>query len=278
MAATFQTFNKAPGVYIQEITLPGPLPQVSTSIAAFVGPAEMGPLNQPTLLTSFKQFNDIFGSYLESPYRIFAAHAVNGFFAEGGQQCYFVRVGNGKTAWLDLMDQANVVGGTQQKTLRVSAQQEGTGGNTTTVQVDPVSLGTTTAPKANTTLSAASTSPTATLTSAAGFQPGDTVTLTQSAAPNLSENAIVASIAGNVVTFAAALTNSYPATSTFRTADLAAATTEIRLTSVSGFKAGSYVKISNGAQPDSYDVVRVVNQTTNVITLTNGLANAYPMA
>lgn len=278
--ATFSTFNKAPGVYIQEITLPGPLPQVSTSIAAFVGPAEMGPLRQPTLLTSVKQFNNIFGSYVESPYRIFAAHAVNGFFEEGGQQCYFVRVGNGAAAWLDLLDQANlVVAATpQQKTLRVTAQEEGTGGNATTVQVDQASIAATTAPKANTTLSAASTSTTATLTAAAGFQPGDTVTLTQSGPPGLSENATIASIAANVVTFTKPLTNSYPATSTFRTADLAAATIQIRVASTTGIEPGSYVKISNGAQPDSYDVVRVVNQVTNVITLTNGLQNSYPMA
>lgn len=278
--ATFSTFDKAPGVYIQEITLPGPLPQVSTGIAAFVGPAEMGPLLQPTLLTSIKQFNNIFGSYVEVPYRIFAAHAVKGFFKEGGQQCYFVRVGNGAAAWLDLLDEANlVVAATpQQKTLRVSAQQEGTGGNATTVQVDQASIAATTAPKANTTLSAASTSMTATLTAAAGFQPGDLVTITQPGPPGLTENATIASISGTVVTFASALTNSYPATSTFRTGDLAAATMQLRVASVTGIEPGSYVKISNGAAPDSYDIVRVVNQTTNVITLTNGLANAYPMA
>src|SRR6185437_12553200 len=278
--ATFSTFYKAPGVYIQEITLPGPLPQVSTGIAAFVGPAEIGPLLQPTLLTSIKQFNNIFGSYVEVPYRIFAANAVNGFFKEGGQQCYFVRVGNGAAAWLDLLDEANlVVAATpQQKTLRVSAQQEGTGGNATTVQVDQTSIAATTAPKANTTLSAASTSMTATLTTAAGFQPGDLVTITQPGPPGLTENATIASINGSVVTFASALTNSYPATSTFRTADLPAATMQLRVASVTGIEPGSYVKISNGAAPDSYDIVRVVNQTTNVITLTNGLANAYPMA
>ena len=277
---TFNAFNRAPGVYIQEITLPGPLPQVSTSIAAFVGPAEMGPLLQPTELTSMKQFNNIFGSYIESPYRIFAAHAVNGFFNEGGQQCYFVRVGNGAAAWLDLLDQANlVVAATpRQKTLRVSAQQEGTGGNATTVQVDPASITATTAPKANTTLTAASTTMTVTLAAVAGFNPGDTVTITQPGPPGLTENSTISSISGNVVTFSSALTNNYPAASTFRTADLAASTMQIRVASATGIEPGSYVKISNGAQPDSYDMVRVVNQTTNVITLTNGLANAYPMA
>ena len=136
MATTFNSFNKAPGVYIEEITLPGPLPQVSTSIAAFVGPAQMGPLNQPTLLTSVKQFNTIFGSYIETPYRCYAAHAINGFFNEGGQQCYFVRVGNGMAASLDLEDSAT----TAQDTLTVTAIDEGTAGNSIKVTVAAASI------------------------------------------------------------------------------------------------------------------------------------------
>lgn len=277
--ATFSTFNKAPGVYIQEITLPGPLPQVSTSVTAIVGPAQMGPLRQPTMLTSIQQFNTIFGSYIETPYRVYACHAVNGFFNEGGQTCYFVRVGNGQAASLNLLDQANkvVAANPQQPTLTVTAQQEGTSGNAITVQVAQASIASSTVPTANTTLSAASTSMTATLTAVAGFQPGDLVTLTQPG-PALTENATIAGISGNVVTFASPLTNSYPATSSFRTADLTAGTTQVRLASVTGFQPGSYVHFSNGAAPDSYDVVRVVNQVTNVITITNGLTSTYPMS
>src|SRR5262249_53475971 len=104
--ATFSTTNKAPGVYIQEIAVPGPIPGVSTSNAAFVGPAAQGPLLTPTKLTDITQFTSIFGDYVEDPYRVFAAHAVNGFFAEGGQLCYFVRVGTGKQAWLNLQDRS----------------------------------------------------------------------------------------------------------------------------------------------------------------------------
>src|SRR5450432_2657083 len=104
--ATFSTTNKAPGVYIQEITLPGPLSAASTSIAAFVGPAQMGPLLKPTLLTNFQQFQSIFGNYVEDPYRVYAAHAVKGFFSEGGSECYFVRVGTGAAASLNLVDRS----------------------------------------------------------------------------------------------------------------------------------------------------------------------------
>lgn len=272
--ATFSTFNKAPGVYIQEITLPGPLPQVSTSITAIVGPAQMGPLLQPTMLTGIQQFNTIFGSYIETPYRVYACHAVNGFFNEGGQTCYFVRVGNGVAASLNLLDQ----GTPAQPTIAVVAQQEGTSGNAITVQVAQASIASTTAPTSNTTLSAASTSISATLAAVAGFQPGDVVTLKQSGPPGLSENATIGGISGSVVTFASPLTNSYPTGSTFRTADLTTGTTQVRLASVTGFQPGSYVHFSNGAAPDSFDVVRVVNQVTNVITITNGLTNTYPMS
>lgn len=272
--ATFSTFNKAPGVYIQEITLPGPLPQVSTSITAIVGPAQMGPLLQPTMLTSAQQFNQIFGSYIETPYRSYACHAVNGFFNEGGETCYFVRVGNGAAASLNLLDQ----GTPAQPTINVVAQQEGTGGNATKVQVAQASIAATTAPTASTTLSAASTSITATLTAVAGFQPGDVINIAQPAPSTTNENATIAGISGSVVTFASPLANSYPLGSAFRTADLTTGTTQIRLASVTGFQPGSYVHFSNGAAPDSYDVVRVVNQVTNVITITNGLTNTYPMS
>src|SRR5215467_6278487 len=139
--ASFPTIGKAPGVYIQEITLPGPIAGVSTNIAAFVGPAKMGPLWKPTPLTNAQQFFDTFGDYVESPYRVFAAHAVNGFFAEGGTQCYFVRVGTGVAASLTLMDQGTPL---SQPALVVTAIKEGTAANNTTVKVDPGSATATT--------------------------------------------------------------------------------------------------------------------------------------
>src|SRR6266850_2023215 len=109
--------GKAPGVYIQEITIPGPLSPASTNILAIVGPTKTGPLNKPTLLTNVDQFRNIFGDYIEDPYRVYAAHGVNGFYAEGGTECYFVRVGNGVAASLKLMDRAT----TPQPTLIVTA-------------------------------------------------------------------------------------------------------------------------------------------------------------
>jgi phage tail sheath protein FI len=131
----FSTTNKAPGVYIQEISLPGPIPGVSTSTAVFLGPAAQGPTFIPTLLTNIGQFWSKFGSYIEDPHRVYAAHAVNGFFAEGGQVCYFVRVGTGKQGSLNLLDAKG------RTVLVVTALKEGTFANTdVTIQVDRASL------------------------------------------------------------------------------------------------------------------------------------------
>ena len=51
-----------PGVYIEELpsgvhTITG----VATSITAFVGRAQMGPVNVPTTINSFSDYDNIFG-------------------------------------------------------------------------------------------------------------------------------------------------------------------------------------------------------------------------
>lgn len=217
--ALLATKGKAPGVYIQEITIPGPIAGAATSIAAFVGPAETGPLFTPVELTNITQFNTLFGGYIDDPYRVFVTHAVNGFFAEGGTDCYFVRVGTGVQASLDLVDRSTTG---PQKTLVVAALKEGNPTTATTVRVDDVSLASTTATKAEGTPAAtaaqvplavpASTSADKlkiTVTSAAAaalFSPGETVHIEQGA--NI-EDATVAGVSGTTISFQAALTNTY---------------------------------------------------------------------
>src|SRR5262245_10841540 len=77
-----------PGVTIREVeaTLPRPL---RLSVAGMVGQAQRGPLNQPQLLTNWGQFSDIFGGFTGFSY---LAYAVFGFFLNGGERCYVVRV------------------------------------------------------------------------------------------------------------------------------------------------------------------------------------------
>jgi uncharacterized protein len=79
-----------PGVYIEEIssgvrTITG----VATSITAFVGRTLRGEVNQPTLLSSFGDFERLFGGlWLGSS----LGHAVRDFYLNGGSQALIVRL------------------------------------------------------------------------------------------------------------------------------------------------------------------------------------------
>jgi phage tail sheath protein FI/uncharacterized protein YjdB len=79
-----------PGVYIEELssgqhTITG----VATSIGAFVGWAPMGPVTAATLVESWADYQTQFGG-LDT--RSWLGYAVNQFFANGGSQCYIVRL------------------------------------------------------------------------------------------------------------------------------------------------------------------------------------------
>src|SRR5437868_5660874 len=77
-----------PGVYIEEIpsgvrTITG----VATSITAFLGRALRGPVNEPTTINSFGDFERRFGG-LWTP----LSYAVRDFFQNGGSQALIVRM------------------------------------------------------------------------------------------------------------------------------------------------------------------------------------------
>ncbi len=86
----------APGVYIEEIEIGAkPIEGVSTTTTGFIGMAERGPLNKPTLVTSFAEYQRIFGGYLsETNYgkKRWLPYAVEGFFVNRGQRLYISRV------------------------------------------------------------------------------------------------------------------------------------------------------------------------------------------
>ena len=79
-----------PGVYIEEIpsgvrTIVG----VATSVAAFVGSAARGPVDQATVINGFGDFERIFGGlWLPSA----LGFALRDFFLNGGSQAVVVRV------------------------------------------------------------------------------------------------------------------------------------------------------------------------------------------
>ncbi|MDT0406205.1 phage tail sheath family protein [Streptomyces edwardsiae] len=80
-----------PGVYVEEVQSGArPIEGVGTAVAAFVGFAEKGPFHAPTLVTSWDQYSQLFGGFTEGTY---LAHAVYGYFSNGGGAAYVVRIG-----------------------------------------------------------------------------------------------------------------------------------------------------------------------------------------
>ena len=81
----------APGVYMEEVSSGSrPIEAVGTAVAAFVGFAERGPLHEPVMVTNWTQFKQNFGDFVDGCY---LAHAVYGYFQNGGGTAYVVRVG-----------------------------------------------------------------------------------------------------------------------------------------------------------------------------------------
>jgi phage tail sheath protein FI len=79
-----------PGVYVEEMP-PGsrPIEGVGTSVAAFIGFAEMGPRNRPVLITNWSQYLNTFGGFVDGYY---LPHSVYGYFANGGGTAYVVNL------------------------------------------------------------------------------------------------------------------------------------------------------------------------------------------
>ena len=88
----------APGVYVEETTFrQKSIEGVSTSTAGFVGATRFGPTKgEPELLTSFLDFERIYGGIDQLVFDQVAqhndlAHAVRGFFENGGRRLYVAR-------------------------------------------------------------------------------------------------------------------------------------------------------------------------------------------
>src|SRR3954470_12653265 len=96
----------APGDYVEETSFRAKsIEGVGTSTTAFVGPTRKGPFRAgddtpetPELLTSYGDFERIYGGFADlslgadAPATNYLAHAVLGFFNEGGSRLYVSRV------------------------------------------------------------------------------------------------------------------------------------------------------------------------------------------
>jgi len=122
----------SPGVYVEEVEAGSrPIEGVGTAVAAFVGLAAQGPINAPTLVTNWSQFTGTFGDFTEGTY---LAHAVYGFFLNGGGACYVVRIGGdappaAARAEIPTARDAKLAG------YRITALDSGPAGNQISVEV-----------------------------------------------------------------------------------------------------------------------------------------------
>src|SRR4051794_27063960 len=85
-----------PGVYVEEAGSIGhSIPGVPTSITAFVGWARKGPLNTPTKIRSFADYERVFGGLWQFSTM---SYAVQHFFLNGGSEALIVRAASAKAS------------------------------------------------------------------------------------------------------------------------------------------------------------------------------------
>jgi phage tail sheath protein FI len=118
---------QSPGVYVEEVAAGArPLEGAGTAVAAFVGLAEDGPFNTPTLVSNWTQFTNTFGGFVGGSY---LAQSVYGYFMNGGGNCYVVRIGQNGSS--------NNPGGRGGKAKEITASPTAQIGRLTITAVDP---------------------------------------------------------------------------------------------------------------------------------------------
>jgi phage tail sheath protein FI len=124
--------HRAPGIYQSFDTVaPPPLSIANTRIAGFVGMTMKGPMNEPTRLTSWDEFLEIFGYSSDS----YTSDGVYGFFKNGGTACWVVRVAHMPAAGEEVGPDHAACAETIQAddwskpSLKLRALDEGTWGN-----------------------------------------------------------------------------------------------------------------------------------------------------
>ncbi len=129
--------TRPPGVFLErEAPRSTPLGLLPSGIPCFFGLTERGPTSEPVRVTSFTEFRARFGnlnvgSYLDA--------AIDGFFLNGGQECYVVRIAHlFERGRKEIATKASVrlrdAGGSN--TLQVQAVSEGMWGNAVRISVE----------------------------------------------------------------------------------------------------------------------------------------------
>jgi phage tail sheath protein FI len=118
-----------PGVYIEEVpSAVRPITGVATSITAFVGRALRGPVDDAITITSYGDFERIFGGlWLDSN----LGYAVQDFYRNGGSTAIVVRVHKTKAN-----DTASMTLGSGNRALALQAASPGTWGSKLSASID----------------------------------------------------------------------------------------------------------------------------------------------
>ncbi|MBA2538648.1 MAG: phage tail sheath family protein [Deltaproteobacteria bacterium] len=91
----------SPGVYVEEVDRGSkPIEAVGTNTVGFLGESAKGPMNESVLITNWSQFVKTFGDFKDCSEHL--AHAVYGFFNNGGSRCFVVNVGAPETAKVEV--------------------------------------------------------------------------------------------------------------------------------------------------------------------------------
>src|SRR5215207_2268115 len=82
----------SPGVYVEEVDRGAkPIEAVGTNTLGFLGESARGPVNEAVLIVNWSQFVKTFGDFGQCSQHL--AHAIYGFFNNGGSRCFVVNVG-----------------------------------------------------------------------------------------------------------------------------------------------------------------------------------------
>ncbi len=82
----------SPGVYVEEVDRGSkPIEAVGTNTVGFLGESSKGPTGEAVLITNWSQFVKTYGDFQECSTHL--AHAVYGFFNNGGSKCFIVNIG-----------------------------------------------------------------------------------------------------------------------------------------------------------------------------------------
>lgn len=88
-----------PGVYIEEISSgQHSITGVATSIAAFIGWSNKGPVDEAVMVESWSEYESLFGGMIPG---VYLGYAVYQFFQNGGSQAYIVRLYDTGTSHTD---------------------------------------------------------------------------------------------------------------------------------------------------------------------------------